>query len=352
MSDETRSLILPEKDVVRHELQSINAFQAIVHETLKAGLDYGTIPGTKRPTLLKPGAEKITKLLGLCDTYDILQQTENWEKPFFYYQVRCNLTTASGLLICQGLGSCNSMETKYRYRWLWPDEAEAMPGFHKENWPKKLVKGKGGHKIPQYRFDNEEIYSQVNTLLKMGKKRAMIDAALSAGRLSELFTQDIEDMEGVINAEYDLVEGDEAAAAPRSSHFCAIHNVPFDKHENAGGTWYSHKIEGTKDWCTEGKPAEPAAPPATVSPPPGSSAEEGPGAEAAPPATPEDEEKYHFKWLHKALTTLKWGEPSMANYLDNIYHIGRGLSIEEAIKKLKADEMKAFYKEVNSKLPK
>lgn len=349
MSDATRSLILPEKDVVKQELNSINAFQVIVRETLKDGLDYGTIPGTKRPALLKPGAEKITKLLGLCDTYELLQQTENWDKPFFYYQVRCNLTTAGGLLICQGLGSCNSLETKYRYRWLWPDEAEKMPGFRKDTCPKKMVKGKGGQKVPQYRFDNDEIYSQVNTLLKMAKKRAMIDAALSAGRLSELFTQDVEDMVGVIDAEYDEVGDNEAPAAPRSSHFCSIHNTPFDKHENATGTWYSHKIAGTQDWCTEGNPASPPPPPAAETLPPGPPATEAP---SAAPTTPEDEEKYHFKWLHKALKTLNWSEPSMANYLDNIYHIGRGLPLEEAVKKLKAEEVKAFYKEVNSKLPK
>ncbi|MCK7475628.1 MAG: hypothetical protein MZV49_24095 [Rhodopseudomonas palustris] len=44
-----------------------------------------------------------------------------------------------------------------------------------------------------YRFPNEEIYTQVNTVLKMAKKRAQVDAALSVGRLSNIFTQDIED---------------------------------------------------------------------------------------------------------------------------------------------------------------
>jgi len=48
--------------------------------------------------------------------------------------------------------------------------------------------------------ENEDIYSQVNTILKMAKKRALVDAALSAGRLSQVFTQDIEDM-GNLNVE-------------------------------------------------------------------------------------------------------------------------------------------------------
>jgi hypothetical protein len=58
----------------------------------------------------------------------------------------------------------------------------------------------GGH-WTAYRLDNEDIYSQVNTILKMAKKRALVDAALSAGRLSDVFTQDIEDMPDIVESE-------------------------------------------------------------------------------------------------------------------------------------------------------
>ena len=34
------------------------------------------IPGTNKPTLLKPGAEKIAKLLGLADSYEIMDRQE------------------------------------------------------------------------------------------------------------------------------------------------------------------------------------------------------------------------------------------------------------------------------------
>ena len=39
---------------------------------------------------------------------------------------------------------------------------------------------------------NDDPADQVNTVLKMAKKRALVDAALSVGSLSDLFTQDIE----------------------------------------------------------------------------------------------------------------------------------------------------------------
>jgi hypothetical protein len=49
-----------------------------------------------------------------------------------------------------------------------------------------------------YQVPNPDIFDQVNTLVKMAKKRALVDAALSAGRLSDLFTQDLEDMAEVV----------------------------------------------------------------------------------------------------------------------------------------------------------
>mgnify|MGYP001590476110 CR=1 FL=1 len=46
-----------------------------------------------------------------------------------------------------------------------------------------------------------------------------------------------------------------------NEHNCNLHNVPFDKHEKDGKTWYSHKLIGGK-WCNEPKiePQTPATP--------------------------------------------------------------------------------------------
>jgi hypothetical protein len=42
--------------------------------------------------------------------------------------------------------------------------------------------------------ENEDIADVFNTVLKMGKKRAFVDAVLSATAASDIFTQDIEEM--------------------------------------------------------------------------------------------------------------------------------------------------------------
>ncbi|AQU06084.1 hypothetical protein [Dehalococcoides mccartyi] len=213
------ALALPDEQVFLNDLQAINHFQVVVRANMVPGQDYGVIPGTQKPTLLKPGAEKIAKLLGLADQYEIDDRLENWEKPFFRYLIKCTLTNvANGVVVSEGLGECNSMESKYR----WRTAKRFCPSCGSES----IIKGKaewgGGwicHKKQggcgakfndgdpaienqeQGRIENDDIYSQVNTILKMAKKRALVDAALSAGRLSNVFTQDVEDLvdNGVID---------------------------------------------------------------------------------------------------------------------------------------------------------
>lgn len=194
--NENKALTLPDESQFTTDIQAINKFQQIVKANMVDGHDYGTIPGTQKPTLLKPGAEKIAKLLGLADQYEILDKAEDWQAPFFRYLIKCQLIyIKTGTVISEGLGECNSYESKYRWRWVWPDEVPAS--VDKQTLQKKSGTSKYGKPYTQYRIENDDIFSQVNTILKMSKKRALVDAALSAGRLSDVFTQDLEDIKDV-----------------------------------------------------------------------------------------------------------------------------------------------------------
>ena len=203
---------LPSRSHVQATLQQVEEFRALIQSELREGPDYGTIPGTSKPTLLKPGAEKITKLLGLADTYEITDKTAEWEMGLFQYEVRCSLVSIrTGQIVAQGVGECNSYESKYRYR----DAKRRCP----ECGVEAIIKGKveygggwvcfgkiggcgakwgdGASVIESQtigRVLNEDPADQVNTILKMAKKRSLIDASLSVGSLSNLFTQDLEDM--------------------------------------------------------------------------------------------------------------------------------------------------------------
>lgn len=162
---------------VSAQLQAIDNFQVVVQKTLKVDQDYGTIPGTNKPTLLKPGAEKILMLMGLTSEYEIVDKVEEYDKGFFAYTVKSKLFK-NGQLITEGFGSANTKETRYQLK-EWSDE---------EN--KKVWNGKF-----------QDAYTLVNTVLKMAKKRAQVDAALTIGSLSNIFTQDIEDMRELLDKE-------------------------------------------------------------------------------------------------------------------------------------------------------
>ncbi len=140
---------------VQNTMHKITQFQQVIQQTLRQNHDYGVVPGTKKPTLLKPGAEKLLMMMGLCSEFEIVDSTRDFENGFFQYQVRCKLYRGD-ILVTEGLGACNTKERKY-------------------------IK--------------QDPYTLDNTVLKIAKKRALVDAALLVGSLSDIFTQDLEDMD-------------------------------------------------------------------------------------------------------------------------------------------------------------
>lgn len=180
-------------DNISNTMNKIAQMQAVVQKTLKRGRDFGEVPGTNKPTLLKPGGEKICMLFGLNPEYDFLQVTEDYDKEFFSYNIRCTLYK-NGQPVAQGVGSCNSKEKKYRYI-----NVDTIP----ENYMGASESYTDKYGRTKYKINNPDICSLVNTILKMAKKRAFIDAVLQVASLSEVFTQDLEDMGDLIQQETD-----------------------------------------------------------------------------------------------------------------------------------------------------
>lgn len=177
------------------------------------GGDYGIIPGAgKKKVLLKSGADKLCDVYALADTYLILTRTEDWESGLFAYDIECRLSSrVDDSLVGSGLGSCSSFESKYRYR----AAGRKCPKCEKTD---TIIKGKaeyGGGWIcfakkngcgakfrdgdksiegqDVGRVENPDIVDTRNTVLKMAKKRAKIDAVIGVTRSSGIFTQDLED---------------------------------------------------------------------------------------------------------------------------------------------------------------
>lgn len=216
---------------IRQARSRRDALIGYVKTLMVEGQDYGKIPGTDKPTLLKPGAEKLVTFFGLSPVFVSERIVEDFGdgggEPLFFYRYRCELYR-NGTLMGTGIGSCNSRESKYRYR----NSERVCPTCGKPT----VIKGKadfGGGWLcfakkggcgAKFREDDPSITSQhvgkvpnpdiadiVNTIDKMAQKRALISATLISVNASEFFTQDVEDMT-MSSTEYVVVD-----AAPRPS---------------------------------------------------------------------------------------------------------------------------------------
>lgn len=145
------------KEVERQALLIQQVMKTVMHKDEH----YGTIPGTNKPTLYKSGAEKLCLTFRLSPAYRV----EQTDLPGDHreYKVVCTMThIPSGQVFGEGMGMGTTMEKKYRYR-------------------------RDGR-------ENENIADTFNTVLKMAKKRAMVDAVLTCTAASDIFTQDLEDL--------------------------------------------------------------------------------------------------------------------------------------------------------------
>ena len=201
---------------VHDALGRYQAMKDFVSGVLKSKVDYGVIPGTSdKPTLLKPGAEKLAAFFGLTPTFPVVERINDWTgqdhggEPFFLRDYKCQLYRG-GELAGEGCGSCNSWESKYRYRnanrvcpqcgaeAIIKGKAEYGGGFicfaKKGGCGAKFADNDPAITDQQVgKTRNPDIFDQVNTIDKMAQKRALIAAVLIATNASDYFTQDIED---------------------------------------------------------------------------------------------------------------------------------------------------------------
>lgn len=201
----------------------VQELQAFVQKAMVKGLDYDTIPGTEKPSLLQPGAQKLAEIYGFSHRFIVTEQVKEWERGFFYFEYRCVLESRrDGSFVGEGLGSCNSRESKYAGRWVpaselpkganlasyqrregarWCFETDLPAGVDRRTLQTQQRKSKKGSTYTVYRVVDEQYlvpnpdpYSLVNTMQKMAAKRAYVMAVIAATRSAGIFTQDTEDL--------------------------------------------------------------------------------------------------------------------------------------------------------------
>lgn len=185
--------------LTEQEIQSqVNLIQRVMKQVMKRDVHYGVVPGCgNRPALLKPGAEKICLTFKLAAKFAVTH--DNLPDGHREYSVNCTLTTPDGVERGQGIGVCSTMESKYRYRW--DATGKSVPQNY---WDDKDLSKLGGPQFAPRKVQGKwMIYQKVahdnpadylNTVAKMAKKRAHVDATLTTTAASDIFDQDVDEL--------------------------------------------------------------------------------------------------------------------------------------------------------------
>ncbi|MFD0682405.1 MULTISPECIES: hypothetical protein [unclassified Paenibacillus] len=193
--------------------QKLNLTKEFFREVMQEGVDYGIIPGTDKPTLLKPGAEGLCEFYNFAPTIANKVEDKNFETGYYGVDITIRLIhRSSGAIIGEGVGHANTFESRYRWRWVY--EKDIPRGIDKDDLLSKEFNGRGNGKYTKYRMENDDMHSIWNTVLKMAKKRALVDATLAATRSSGIFTQTEQELEAFLNGEDPEAEGG-TSASPR-----------------------------------------------------------------------------------------------------------------------------------------
>jgi len=182
---------------VNNQIQSaadLKSHVASIHSVMKQvminGTHYGTISGCgNKPVLLKPGAEKILATFMLATEFEIEDISTADNK---YYRIITKLIhQGSGVYMGSGIGECSSLENKYAWRAAVCDEEfnDTPENMRRVHW-KKGYQGSKATKISQVRQD---MHTLANTILKMAKKRSLIDAVMNVTACSDIFDQDVDE---------------------------------------------------------------------------------------------------------------------------------------------------------------
>ncbi len=191
--------------------EMVSAVQKALGEFMKEGVDYGKIPGTDKPTLLKPGAEKLCMLFRLSPKFNT--QIKYLENGHIGINCECTLIhIPTGQIWASANAMASTLESKHRFR----NAAKKCPKCGSE----AIIKGKaeygggwlcfakkggcgakyrdGAHEIesqPAGQIENPNPADQWNPSTKMAEIRAYRAAVLYATAASAVFTQDIEEIE-------------------------------------------------------------------------------------------------------------------------------------------------------------
>jgi hypothetical protein len=188
----------------------VTQIHKLMEEMMKDGTHYGnSFPGDTKKNLLKPGADKLMFMFRLRPDFEQdIKELPNGHREVL---TRCKVYhIESGNKIAEGVGCASTMESKYR----WRNADKKCPHCGKETIKKSKKENGGFYCFTKIggcganfedgdpaivnqvtgKVENPDIADCYNTVLKISKKRAYVDATITATAASDIFTQDVDDL--------------------------------------------------------------------------------------------------------------------------------------------------------------
>lgn len=222
---EKHGLEIPNYEVAIRSLQQRrDLVMQLMDTVLKDGIHYGKIPGCgDKPSLFLAGAEQLAASFQLCPRYKVTRTRDGMHLTI---DIVCELYSPSGAFIGEGVATCSTYESKYRYRnaqqvgeCTGNPVPKAFWDLRKKDAAKAqaLIGGRGYtykkdennvwmiYKVAEQseRVENTDLADCWNTVLKMGAKRAFVHAVRTSTGTADIYTQDLEDFRGSYGAVLD-----------------------------------------------------------------------------------------------------------------------------------------------------
>lgn len=170
----------------------VNAIQHAMKAVMREGTHYGKVPGTDKHSLFKAGSEVLLTMFGIAVDPEVEEFTDG---DHLRYRVRCKgVHTASGTTVGIGVGEASTAEERYAWRRAVCDEEYEATSPER----RRLKFSVWNQRVSTTKQVRTNVADLANTVLKMAKKRAQLDMTLTATAASDIFTQDVEDMDPAI----------------------------------------------------------------------------------------------------------------------------------------------------------
>jgi hypothetical protein len=187
---------------VQDTLQTARTIQTVMQSVMKENVHYGIIPGCKQPSLYKAGSEALLSTFRIAVEPIVEEFTSRDDRGRvreIRYRVKCvGRHIGTNYEVGYGVGECSTGEDKYAWRRAVCDEEYEAA----DETDRRIKWGKWQNKVQQTKQIRVSPADMSNTVLKMAKKRAQIDLTLTALGCSDIFAQDLEDLDETIREQF------------------------------------------------------------------------------------------------------------------------------------------------------